>query len=121
MANKSLENVANYVNSERQYHLEIPFTKKLREDYILGVFVTIKSNQTINQSTKQLTPWTVALLEKLIVTQLIKNFQSCCPSFRSLLWSCLLSKSLKIKLQTSIILPVVLYGCETCPSYYGKN
>jgi hypothetical protein len=35
------------------------------------------------------------------------------PSGPNLLSFCLLSKNLKIKIYRSIILPVVLYGCET--------
>ena len=34
-------------------------------------------------------------------------------SVQNLLSSCLLSKNLKIKIYRTIILPVVLYGCET--------
>jgi hypothetical protein len=34
-------------------------------------------------------------------------------SFQSLLSSCLLSRNLKVKIYETIILPVVLYGCET--------
>jgi hypothetical protein len=36
------------------------------------------------------------------------------PSVQSLLSSCLLSRKLKVKIYKTIILPVVLYGCETC-------
>jgi hypothetical protein len=35
-------------------------------------------------------------------------------SVQSLLSSCLLSRNLKVKIYKTIILPVVLYGCETC-------
>jgi hypothetical protein len=34
-------------------------------------------------------------------------------SFQSLLFSCLISKNLEIKIYKTVILPVVLYGCET--------
>jgi hypothetical protein len=34
-------------------------------------------------------------------------------SFQNLLSSCLISKNLKIKIYKTVILPVVLYGCET--------
>ena len=37
----------------------------------------------------------------------------CYPSVQNLLSSRLLSKNLKIKIYRTIILPVVLYGCET--------
>ena len=36
-----------------------------------------------------------------------------CYSVQNLLSSSLLSKNLKIKIYRTIILPVVLYGCET--------
>ena len=38
---------------------------------------------------------------------------ACCHSVQNLLPSRLLSKNLKIKIYRTIILPVVLYGCET--------
>src|SRR5215469_2278977 len=38
---------------------------------------------------------------------------ACCHSVQNLLSSSLLSKTLKIKIYRTIILPVVLYGCET--------
>jgi hypothetical protein len=37
----------------------------------------------------------------------------CCPSFQNLLSFCLLSKKVKFKIHETIILPIVLYGCET--------
>jgi hypothetical protein len=37
----------------------------------------------------------------------------CCHSVQNLLSSRLLSKNLKIRIYKTIILPVVLYGCET--------
>jgi hypothetical protein len=38
---------------------------------------------------------------------------ACCHSVQSLLSSCLLSSKLKVKIYKTIILPIVLYGCET--------
>jgi len=38
---------------------------------------------------------------------------ACCHSLQNLLSSRLLSKNLKIKIYRTLILPVVLYGCET--------
>jgi len=40
-------------------------------------------------------------------------FDAFCHSVQNLLSSRLLSKNLKIKIYRTIILPVVLYGCET--------
>ena len=44
----------------------------------------------------------------------LKLGNACCYSVQNLLSSRLLSKNLKIKIYRTIILPVVLYGCETC-------
>jgi hypothetical protein len=38
---------------------------------------------------------------------------ACCRSFQSLLSSRLLSKNVKMRIYKTMILPVVLYGCET--------
>ena len=43
----------------------------------------------------------------------LKSGNACCHSVQNLLSSSLLSKNLKIKIYSAIILPVVLYGCET--------
>ena len=43
----------------------------------------------------------------------LKPGNACCYSVQNLLSSSLLSKTLKIKIYRTIILPVVLYGCET--------
>ena len=43
----------------------------------------------------------------------LKLGNACYPSVQNLLSSSLLSKNLKIKIYRTIILPVVLYGCET--------
>jgi len=43
----------------------------------------------------------------------LKSGNACCHSVQNLLSSSLLSKNLKIKIYRIIILPLVLYGCET--------
>jgi hypothetical protein len=43
----------------------------------------------------------------------LNSCNACCHSDQNLLSSHLLSKNVKIKIHKSIILPVVLYGCET--------
>jgi len=42
----------------------------------------------------------------------LSSENACCLSVQNLLFSRLLSKSLKIKIYRTIILPIVLYGCE---------
>jgi hypothetical protein len=54
--------------------------------------------------------------ENLIQEEIKRRLNSgnaCYHSVQNLLSSCLLSKNLKIKIYKMIILPVVLYGCET--------
>jgi len=43
----------------------------------------------------------------------LKSGNACCHSVQNLLFSSLLSKNLKIKIYGTVILRVVLYGCET--------
>jgi len=47
------------------------------------------------------------------IKSLLKSGNACYHSLQNLLSSSLLSKNLKIKIYRTIILPVVLYGCET--------
>jgi hypothetical protein len=43
----------------------------------------------------------------------INSGNACYHSVQSLMSSCLLSRNLKVKIYKTVILPVVLYGCET--------
>jgi len=45
----------------------------------------------------------------------LRSGSACYHSVQNLLFSRLLSKNLKMKIYGTIILPVVLYGCETWP------
>jgi len=47
------------------------------------------------------------------IKSILKSGNVCYHSVQNLLSSSLLSKNLKIKIYRTIILPVVLYGCET--------
>jgi len=48
-----------------------------------------------------------------VIKSRLKSGNACCHSVQNLLSSILLSQNLKIKIYRTIILPVVLYGCET--------
>jgi len=48
------------------------------------------------------------------ITSRVKSGNACYHLGQNLLSSSLLSKNMKIKIYGIIILPVVLYGCETC-------
>jgi len=43
----------------------------------------------------------------------LKKGNACCHSVQNIMSSSLVSKILKIKIYRGIILPIVLYGCET--------
>jgi hypothetical protein len=43
----------------------------------------------------------------------LNSGNACYYSVQNLFSSCLISKNLKIKIYKTVILPVVLYGCET--------
>jgi hypothetical protein len=47
------------------------------------------------------------------IKSILNSGNACYHSVQSILSSGLLSRNVKVKLQKSIILPVVLYGCET--------
>jgi len=51
----------------------------------------------------------------------LKSGNACYHSAQNLLSSSLLSKNLKIKIYRTIILPVVLYGCETWSLTVGEE
>jgi hypothetical protein len=44
----------------------------------------------------------------------VNSGNACCHSVQKLLSSRLLSKNIKIRIHKTLILPVVLYGCENC-------
>jgi hypothetical protein len=48
-----------------------------------------------------------------VKTQQTNSGNACCHSVQCLLSSRVLCRSLKVKIYKTIILPVVLYGCET--------
>jgi hypothetical protein len=55
--------------------------------------------------------------QNLILEEIKRRLSSgneCYHSVQNLLSSRLLSKNVKVRIYKTIILPVVLYGCETC-------
>jgi hypothetical protein len=51
----------------------------------------------------------------------LKLGNACCLSVQNLLYSSLLSRGLKIEIYRTIILPVVLYGCENWSLTLGEE
>ena len=59
---------------------------------------------------------TILTEQNYIQEEIKRSFTSgnaCCHSVQNFLFSSLLSKNINIKIHRNIILPVVLYGCET--------
>ena len=52
-------------------------------------------------------------IQEEIKSRLKKSGNACCHSVQNFLSSSLLSNNIKVKKYITIILPVVLYGCET--------
>jgi hypothetical protein len=48
-----------------------------------------------------------------VIKRRLSSGNVCCHSVQNLLSSRLLSKNIKIRIYKTVILPVVLYGCET--------
>jgi hypothetical protein len=55
------------------------------------------------------------------ITSRLKSRNACCRSVQNILSSILISKNIKIKIYRTIILPVVLYGCETWSLILGEE
>jgi hypothetical protein len=72
--------------------------EKLCLSSILTYFGTTVTNQNLIQEE---------------IKRMLNSGNACYHSVQNLLSSRLLSKNLKIRIYTTIILPVVLYGCET--------
>ena len=61
--------------------------------------------------------WTILSNQNCIqqeINKILKSGNACCHSIQNLMSSSLLSKSMKNKIYSTIILPVVLSGRETC-------
>jgi hypothetical protein len=55
------------------------------------------------------------------ITSRLNSRNACCYSVQNLLCSRLISKNLKIKIYKTVILSVVLYGCETWSLTLGEE
>jgi hypothetical protein len=50
---------------------------------------------------------------KVEINSRVQSVSACCHSVQKLLSSSMLSKNTKIRVYRTVVLPVVLYGCET--------
>ena len=82
----------------------------LSADRCVGIVRCVCSFERVEELTYLVT--TVAN-QNSIQEEIKIRLKACYPSVQNLLSSSLLSKNIKIKMYGTIILPVVLYGCET--------
>ena len=81
-----------------------------------GLSHTMKGDNSSTERVEEFRYLGMTLTDQNSIQEEIKNRlklgHACCHSVQNLLSSSLLSKNLKIKIYRTIILPVVLYGCE---------
>jgi hypothetical protein len=84
-------------NFKRSHSVKIDYSSIERAEEFMYLGTTLTEQNSIQKIIKsRLTLW-----------------NACCYSVQNLLSSSLLSKNLKISIYKTVILPVVLYGCET--------
>jgi len=79
----------------------------------MSIYSRIKFNTLFNL--------TAEYMRFIEIKRRLKSGNACYHSARNFLSSSLLSKNLKIKIYKTIILPVVLYGCETWSLTMGEE
>ena len=82
-----------------------------------GLSHTVKVDNSSSERVEEFKYWGTTLTNQNSIQKEIKSRlklgNACYYSMQKLLSSSLLSRNLKIKIYRTIILPVVLYGCET--------
>ena len=84
-------------NAERSHNIKIDKSSFERVEEFKYLGTTLTNQNSIEEEFKSR----------------LRSGSACCLSLQNLLSSSLLSKNLKIKIYRTIILPIVLYGCET--------
>jgi hypothetical protein len=103
-----LANPSRYLKSYilvRTYTTSIVYFKSLK--YFLDEYVTCKLHEQFPTD--------------IIQFRRSHSGNAYCYSFQNLLSSHLVSKNLKIRIYKTVILPVVLYGCETWSLTFGEE
>jgi hypothetical protein len=89
----------------------------MSRDQNAGRSINIKTDYSYFERVEELKYLGTTLTDQNHIQEEIKSRlrsgDACCHSVQNQLFSSLLFKSIKIKIYRSIILPVVLYGCET--------
>jgi len=82
-------------------------------DQNAGQNYNIKTSKESFESLEQFKFLGTTLTNQNSIHEEIKSGNACYHSLHNLLSSSLLSKNIKFKIYIAIIMPVVLYGCET--------
>jgi hypothetical protein len=98
------------VNSEKTKHMLMSL-KKAGQKY--GIKIANRSFEGVAKFKYLGTTLTDQNCMQEEIKSRLNSGNACYHSVQSLLSSCLLSRNVKVKIYKTLILPVVLYGCET--------
>jgi len=115
------ENAETLVVAAREIGLEVSSDKTkymvMSQDQNSGRIHSVRMNNSTFERVEEFKYLVITLTNQNSIAEEIKNRlrsgNACYHSVQNLLSSMLLSKNLKIKIYRTIILPVILYGCET--------
>jgi len=110
------ENAEAVVAAAREIGLEVVADKAkymvMSRDQNAGRIHSVRMNNSTFERVESINIWEQLQQIKILLRKKLRG-NACYYSVQNLLSSRLLSKNLKIKIYRTIILPVVLYGCET--------
>ena len=117
-----MENAEALVAVTREIGLEVSADKTkymvMSRDQNVGRIHSVRIDNNTFESVEDFKYLGTVLTHQISIAKEIKSTlrsgNACYYSAQNLLSSRFLSKNLKIKIYRTIILPVVLYGCETC-------
>jgi hypothetical protein len=99
------------VNPEKTKYMLMSFNQKIGEKH--SIKIAKRSFEDVANFKYLGTILTVQNCMHVEINSRLNSRNACYHLVQSLLSSCLLSRNVKVKIYKTIILPVVLYGCET--------
>jgi hypothetical protein len=99
------------VNPEKSKYMLMSHSQKRGQKH--GIQIVIRSFEDVAKFKYLGTTLTDQNCMHKEIKSRLNSGNACYRSDQSLLFSCLLSRNIKVKIYKTIVLPVVLYGCET--------